>query len=145
MYLIDAVEPVAKRGSKRHFTLHVLSYFCITLQNCVSLFCRVVITKENLVELERHCKTFFTLNRLFFAPHPTVWHLGNIVPAHAREMHEKYGMGLALNSMEGREAKHISIARYSHNTCFQKRWEQVFRHEYISPFVVEGRKLKLLF
>ena len=129
MYLIDAVEPVAKQGSKRHFTLHVLSYFSITLQNCVSLSCQVVITKENLVELKCHCKTFFTLNCLFFAPHPTVWHLGNIVPAHAREMHEKYGMGLALTSMEG---KHISIARYSHNTCFQKRWEQVFRHEYIS-------------
>lgn len=132
MYLIDAVEPLAKQGSKRHFTLHVLAYFCITLRNCVSLFCRVVITKENLVELERHCKTLFTLNCLFFAPHPTMWHLGNIVPAHVREMHEKYGMGLALNSMEGREAKHISIARYSRNTCYQKRWEQVFRHEYIS-------------
>ena len=143
MYLIDVVEPFAKQGSKRHFTLHALAYFCITLQNCVSLFCRVVITDEDLVELESHCKTLFTLNCLFFAPHPTVWHVGNIVPAHAREMQEKYGMGLALNSMEGREAKHISIARYSRNTCYQNRWEQVFRHEYISLLWLRERGYNL--
>jgi hypothetical protein len=143
MYLIDVVEPFAKQGSKRHFTLHALAYFCITLRNCVSLFCRVVITDEDLVELESHCKTLFTLNCLFFAPHPTVWHVGNIVPAHAREMQEKYGMGLALNSMEGREAKHISIARYSRNTCYQNRWEQVFRHEYISLLWLRERGYNL--
>lgn len=34
--------------------------------------------------------------------------------------------------MEGREAKHVFIARYSKNTIFQTRWEQVFRHEFIS-------------
>ena len=143
MYLIDVVEPFAKQGSKRHFTLHALAYFCITLRNCVSLFCRVVITDEDLVELESHCKTLFTLNCLFFAPHPTVWHVGNIVPAHAREMQEKYGMGLALNSMEGREAKHISIARYSRNTCYQNRWEQVFRHKYISLLWLRERGYNL--
>ena len=143
MYLIDVVEPFAKQGSKRHFTLHALAYFCITLRNCVSLFCRVVITDEDLVELESHCKTLFTLNCLFFAPHRTVWHVGNIVPAHAREMQEKYGMGLALNSMEGREAKHISIARYSRNTCYQNRWEQVFRHEYISLLWLRERGYNL--
>jgi hypothetical protein len=69
--------------------------------------------------------------------------VGNIVPAHAREMQEKYGMGLALNSMEGREAKHISIARYSQNTCYQNRWEQVFRHEYISLLWLRERGYNL--
>ena len=47
-------------------------------------------------------------------------------------MKGKYGMGLGLNSMEGREAKHIAISRYSHNTAYLHRWEQIFRHEYIS-------------
>ena len=41
-------------------------------------------------------------------------------------------MGLGLNSMEGREAKHISIAKYAANTIHACRWEQVFHHEYIS-------------
>ena len=34
--------------------------------------------------------------------------------------------------MEGREAKHIAIARYSKNTAFLNRWQQLFRHEFIS-------------
>lgn len=48
------------------------------------------------------------------------------------EMKGKYGLGLGLSSMEGREAKHIAIARYCKNTAYLHRWEQVFRHEYVS-------------
>ena len=132
MYLIDAVEPMSQKGTKEHHTLHVLAYFCLTLRNCVSLFSRVEITDEQVVELESNCKTLFTLNCLFFSHHPTIWHLGNVVPVHTKEMHNRYGMGLALNSMEGREAKHISIARYAKNTNYSNRWQQVFRHEHIS-------------
>ena len=47
-------------------------------------------------------------------------------------MKGKYGMGLGLNSMEGREAKHVAISRHSHNTTYLYRWEQIFPHEYIS-------------
>lgn len=139
MYLIGVVEPSTQPGTKRHFTIHVLAYFCLTLRNCVSLFSRIEITDTDLVELESHCRTLFTLNCLFFSHHPTVWHLAHIVPLHMKEMKKKYGMGLALNSMEGREAKHISIARYSENTIYRNRWEQVFRHEYISNLWLRER------
>jgi hypothetical protein len=47
-------------------------------------------------------------------------------------MMTKYGLGLGLNSMEGREAKHVAIYKYAANTAYLYRWEQVFRHEYIS-------------
>ena len=47
-------------------------------------------------------------------------------------MKAKYGLGLGVNSMEGREAKHIAISKYCANTSYMHRWEQVFRHEYIS-------------
>ena len=47
-------------------------------------------------------------------------------------MKGKYGFGLGLNSMEGREAKHIAIAQYARNTAYRQRWEQIFLHEYIS-------------
>ena len=43
-----------------------------------------------------------------------------------------YGLGLGLNSMEVREAKHISICRYSKNTNYKKRWEKIFLHEHVS-------------
>lgn len=44
----------------------------------------------------------------------------------------KYGMGLGLNSIEGRESKHVENRKNSVNTNFNSRWEQVFMHEYVS-------------
>ena len=102
------------------------------LHKCVALFNRIEITDEEVSDLERACKVFFTVNSLFFTHHPTAWTLSLVVPVHVKEMKAKYGMGLALNSMEGREAKHISISRYCDNTSYQSRWKQVFMHEYIS-------------
>jgi hypothetical protein len=132
MYLIDAVEPSVKQGSRKEHTYHVLAYFCLTLRECVSLFSRIEISDQQLLELGTHCKIYFTLNYIFFDHNPTVWTLGQIVPTHAKEMKAKYNMGLGLNSMEGREVKHISISRYCKNSNYQNRWEQVFMHEYVS-------------
>ena len=61
-----------------------------------------------------------------------MWSLGKVVPQHTKEMKAKYGLGLGLNSMEGREARHIAISNYASKTAYMYRWEQVFRHEYIS-------------
>ena len=36
--------------------------------------------------------------------------------------------------MEGREAKHVTLAKFTHNTQFSNRWAQVFKHEYVSLF-----------
>ena len=69
---------------------------------------------------------------MFLSVNPTVWTLGQVVPEHTKEMKQAYGMGLGLNLMEGREAKHIVIAKYAVHTMHACRWEQVFRHEYIS-------------
>ena len=62
MYLVDVVEPAAQQGTKRHFTLHVLAYFCLTLRDCVSLPSRIEIPDEELIELEYYCRTLFKLN-----------------------------------------------------------------------------------
>lgn len=35
------------------------------------------------------------------------------MPAHTQYMKDKYGLGLGINSMEGREAKHVFVARYT--------------------------------
>ena len=61
-----------------------------------------------------------------------MWTLGCVVPVHTEEMKRCYGLGLGLNSMEGREAKHIAISKYCQNTSYAQRWEQVFHHEFIS-------------
>ena len=54
MYLIDVVEPAAHQGTKRHFTVHVLAYFCLTVQDCVFLFSQIEIPDEELIELEHY-------------------------------------------------------------------------------------------
>ena len=61
-----------------------------------------------------------------------MWTLGCVVPVHTKEMKGIYGLGLGLNSMEGREAKHIVISKYCHNTAYAHRWEQVFHHKFIA-------------
>ena len=96
------------------------------------MFSRIEISHEQLVDKKQNCRTYFILNCLFFSNLPTSWTLRNIVPVHTREMKNKYRMGLWLNSVEGRKAKHISIARYSSHTHYQTRWEQIFLHEYVS-------------
>ena len=63
--------------------------------------------------------------------HPTIWFLGNLVLQHTKEMKAKYGLGLGLNSVEGREAKHIAISKYPAITSYLHQWEQVFCHDYI--------------
>jgi len=52
---------------------------------------------------------YFRANDLHYSVNPTVWHLGHVVPFDDADMKMTYGMGLGLNSMEGREAKHIAI------------------------------------
>jgi len=38
---------------------------------------------------------------------------------------DKYGTGLGLNTMHGKEAKHVQIASYARNSLFRERWNQV--------------------
>ena len=64
-----------------------------------------------------------------------MWTLGYAIPHHTKKLFEELGHGLGLNSMQGREAKHVKLAMYLKNTCNLKeksRWPTVFRHEYVS-------------
>ena len=129
MFLISILEGQAKSPQAK-LIVHIHAYLC--LRNAVSLFSRINISDEDVHELKIHCKNFYRGYCLYLHVNPTVWSIGNVVPVHTQDMKLRYGLGLGLNSMEGRESKHIAIAKYSTNTAFLHRWEQVFRHEYIS-------------
>ena len=45
--------------------------------------------------------------------------------------------------MEGREAKHVFIAKYSKNTSYHHRWQQIFMHEYVTLIWFRSRGLNL--
>ena len=124
MFLIDLLEEKSTGMVSKQ--LHIHAYLCLC--DAVSLFTRINISDEEVSTLQQHCNSFFHGYCLFFSVNPTVWTLGHVVPFHTKEMKSKYGMGLGLNSMEGREAKHIAISRYCRNTAYLYRWEQIFRH-----------------
>lgn len=130
MFLIDILEKDSTGMHSKH--LHIHAFLCLCLRDSVSLFSRINITDRQVSMLKQHCSDFVRGYTLFFSVNPTIWTLGYVVPVHTMEMKGKYGLGLGINSMEGREAKHIAISRYCKNTAYLYRWEQVFRHEYIS-------------
>ena len=98
----------------------------------VSYFNRLSLTDEELQSLQTCCTNFFRVHALYLAAKLTTWTIGHVVPAHARELHQSLGVGLGMNTMEGREAKHVVLAKFVHNTHVSDRWRQVFKHEFIS-------------
>ena len=130
MFLVDSIETAV--SGRDLIAVHVHAYITLCLRDCVALFSRLNITEKELAKLKELPISYFRGNSLYFSVTPTVWTLGYVVPLQAEQMVGKYSLCLGLNSMEGREAKHISIARYSKNTAFLNRWQQLFRHECIS-------------
>ena len=52
------------------------------------------------------------------------------MPYHGQILCDKYGLGLGLNSVQGREAKHVR--QYSRHATLTGRWKLVLRHDYIT-------------
>ena len=42
---------------------------------------------------------------------------------------KKFGMGLGVNSMQGREVKHVRLAQYAKHSTKSTRWSMVLRHD----------------
>ena len=114
------------------FQLHVFAFIAINLRNSISLFNRHEMTDEELKALSGFCSKYFRASSLFLKAKPTSWTIGHVVPVHARQLHEKLGMGLGINNMKGREAKHVVLAKFARNSHHSSRWHHVFKHEFIS-------------
>jgi hypothetical protein len=117
--------------------LHALAYVAVELRDATSIYTRVEINKDHLTKLFLHCQNYFSAYSMFLSPQisPTIWTVGYAIPYHTHQIYDQLKYGLGLNSMQGREAKHIKLAKYVENTCNVRkgdRWWVVFRHEYIS-------------
>lgn len=114
-------------------TVLIFAYLGLRLRDCVSLFSRFDITVDQLTELSISARDYYRVNALFLptSVNPTVWTIGHIIPAHTKELHEKYGQGLGIVTMEGREAKHIALKKLSENTFYKRRWYEIFKHEFV--------------
>ena len=108
-------------------------FIAIKLRDCASRFSMYHSTPTVVQELQQMSHDYFTAVVLFTDKVScTVWSIGHLVPVHTQGMFDKYGTGLGINTMQGREAKHVQIASYAKNSLFKDRWHQVFRHDYIS-------------
>ena len=113
--------------------LHKIYFQMIQLRKVVSYSVRSSNFDEKaLHEMEEACHLLYkaccvTDNRVS----PSLWTLCCAAPYHAKTTLQKYGLGLGVNTMEGREQKHQMISKYANNTTYQNRWPMIFRHEFI--------------
>ena len=117
--------------------LHALAFAALQLREAVAIYSRVEVDRELVQKLFLKCNNYFNTNGLFHgnAVCPTTWTVGYAIPYHCNQLFESIGYGLGLNTMQGREAKHIKLAKYVQNTCNVRksdRWWVVFRHEFVS-------------
>ena len=153
-YLIQELLKINNLSSGSVVKLHTLAFTGVKIRDAAAIYSRVDVNKQQVEHLKILGQHYFTANRLLLGGvNPTVWTLGYAIPYHTGQLLEKLGFGLGLNSMQGREAKHIKLAKYVENTCNVKksmRWWIVFGHEFVcllwlremDPFIVSYRQEK---
>ena len=91
------------------------------------------IDERVLQELKDCCKLYFNACALLLDKiTPTVWTIGYVIPYHSELLYNKYGLGLGINTMQGREAKHVRVAQYAKHATLTTRWKSVLKHDYIT-------------
>ena len=83
------------------------------------------LTEESLAKSPQLCSDYFTAVVLSVTVSGTVY-------AHSKKMFDKYGVGLGINTMQRREAKHVQITGFAKNSQFKQLWVQVFKHDHIT-------------
>lgn len=133
MYLIHSLA-MPNESEKNQLRLVTLSFCCLKLRDAVSLFSRIIVADASVItELKKCCLQFFNVVSLMLANvTPTVWTVGYAIPRHFEMIHEKYGVGLGINSMQGREAKHVCLQQYARHSNLSQRWNNVLKHDFIS-------------
>lgn len=113
--------------------INTFAFVGLQLRVATSRFSRVNIDQELLQELKDSCEMYFNACSLLLGSvTPTVWTIGHAIPFHTEILFKKFGLGLGMNSMQGREAKHVRIAQYAKHATLSSRWVLVFRHDYIT-------------
>lgn len=108
---------IDKLSSASVVKLHTLAFTGVKIRDAAAIYSRVEVRKQQVEDLKNLCQNYFTANHLLLeGVNPTVWTLGYAIPYHTNQLLEKLGFVLGLNSMQGREAKHVKLAKYVENT-----------------------------
>ena len=132
MFLIDSLSRESDTGPEL-LRLVSIAFAALQLRDSVSKFSRVETDEAICQELEVHCQLFFnTCSLLLKSVNPTVWTVGYAIPFHNKALFKEFGLGLGINTMQGREAKHVTLSSFARHATLTTRWRLVMRHEYIS-------------
>jgi len=53
-------------------------------------------------------------------------------------LYKKYKVGLGINTMQGREAKHVRLQQYAKHASLATRWEVILKRDFVPMFGLEG-------
>ena len=122
-----------KDSQKQQQTVLALAYVGLRLRDLCSIINRFEVEDIHPEQLQTLAQEHSRANALLLptSVNPTIWTIGHVVPAHVRQVYDKYGQGLLTVTMEGREAKHIALQKLNVNTTYQHRWAEIFRYEFI--------------
>ena len=113
--------------------LYVLAYAGLNLRNATSLMNRVTdIDQQGIERLQEFCSQYYVFCSLFRKVTLSMWIVGFCVTYHSSSLFKRFGFGLGINSMQGREAKNQRLAMYSKFSLPIDRWEKVFLHEHMA-------------
>ncbi|KAJ7371883.1 hypothetical protein OS493_022604 [Desmophyllum pertusum] len=117
-FLIQEVLSMSRLSQGSVLKLHALAFVGLKLRDSASIYSRVEESKAQVDDAKTLCQDYFKANVLFLnGVNPTVWTLGYAIPHYTKQLFEELGYGLGLNSMQGRDAKHVKLATYVKNTC----------------------------
>ena len=152
---MDVIEAVISPDDTeaRNVKLYALAFSGVKLRNACSLMNRVTdIDQKGIDDLEKSCQEYFICSSLFSTNVTlSMWTVGFCVPYHSRSLFSAFQVGLGINTMQGREAKHQKLANYAEFSLPKERWEKVFLHEHMfliwlrqqNPHLVKYSKSKL--
>ena len=109
MFVLQALsDPVGSVVTQ--LKLASIAFCCVQLRDAVSYFSWVNITRAEVEKCKLAClHSFNACVLLFKSVTPTLWKVGYAITRHLQILFDRYGMGLGLNSMQGREAKHVRL------------------------------------
>ena len=110
-YLVRAIQGDST-DHKLAMKLLPIVFIGTKLRDCAAIFSMYHLTEEDLAKRPQLCHDYLNAAALFGSSVPcTVWSIGHLVYAHSKQMFDKYGTGLGINTMQGREAKHVQICK----------------------------------
>lgn len=132
--------------------MYALAYSGLKLRDITSYMNRITHIDEGcLLVLEKSCTEYFACSSLFLGNVTlSMWTVGFCVPYYSSILFKRFGVGLGINTMKGREAKHQRLANYANFALPKERWEKVFMHEHMSliwlrqqnPYLIRYHKSK---